>query len=85
MAIVGRQGVIRNAVLLVANKQHREAIFQFPQEVVVDLSHPEVQVLNSFFAGDIVDDDNSLRVAVEPVGDRLEPFLTCTNIGAVMS
>ena len=74
--VVRTHRVFTEEVFLVADKQNRQAILKLSEEVVVDLPHPEVEVLDRFFSCHVVDDYDSLRVRVKPVCDRLESLLT---------
>lgn len=73
--------LLLDQVLLVPDKHYWHPFLQFSQQVILDLSHPEVNIVERLIRSDIVNYDHRLRVRVEAIGDGLEAFLTCTIIG----
>ena len=66
-------------ILLVPDEHYRHSFLQFSQQVILNLSHPEVDVVQRLVRSDVVHYDDCLRVGVEAVGDGLEAFLPCTR------
>lgn len=62
-------------VFLVPDKDDRHSIVQLLRKVVLYLPYPEVHVSEALLRRYVVDYHHSMCVLVEPVCDRLEPFL----------